>query len=98
MKTREVKCLDDTWAPSPDCDKNLKPSRRQPCNTQPCQENKVSISEPSDTATHEAFQMDGLASTEGGYMVRTSMVRLNLLPSSQKKPAAIDGLASTEAI
>ncbi|BFY99091.1 hypothetical protein BsWGS_02131 [Bradybaena similaris] len=64
VKTREVKCLDDNWTPSPDCDKNLKPSRRQPCNTQPCQENKVSISEPSDTATQEAFQMDGLASTQ----------------------------------
>ncbi|GFR59853.1 thrombospondin type-1 domain-containing protein 4 [Elysia marginata] len=37
IRTREVKCVDASFTPSADCAKDKKPSRRQPCNTQPCE-------------------------------------------------------------
>ncbi|CAM9903233.1 unnamed protein product [Lampetra planeri] len=36
FRVREVRCLDDSIAPSSSCDAELKPSNREDCNTQAC--------------------------------------------------------------
>ncbi|KAH9491903.1 hypothetical protein Btru_029015, partial [Bulinus truncatus] len=58
VRTREIKCLDGNHVQSADCDKALKPSRRQPCSTQPCVSNNVKVSSEDVTTSNDAVQMD----------------------------------------
>ncbi|XP_059152911.1 thrombospondin type-1 domain-containing protein 4-like isoform X2 [Physella acuta] len=59
VKTREVKCLDADLNPSTECQEKGKPSRRDSCNPQQCEERYMEFSETPMALTNEAVQMDG---------------------------------------
>lgn len=63
LRTREVKCVDASFKPSADCPKDKKPSRRQACNTQPCE---VTREQPARVSTSYQSSKD-VATTTPNY-------------------------------